>query len=56
MKKQLQGLIFWTIAIAFILIMFVVTELLTKIVTMNFIMTVVYIALGFSFIYIFKNL
>lgn len=55
MKNILRGLIFWTIAIAFILIMFVVAELLTKIVTMNFIMPVVYIALGYGITYILKN-
>ena len=56
MKNILRGITFWTIALAFILIMFGLAELLTKIVTMNLVMTVVYIALGFSFIYIFKNL
>ena len=55
MKNILRGIIFWTIAIAFILIMFGLAELLTKIVTMNLVMAVVYIALGFSFIYILKN-
>lgn len=55
MKNILRGIIFWTIALAFILIMFGLAELLSKIVTMNFIMTVVYIMLGFSFIYILKN-
>lgn len=55
MKNILRGIIFWTIAIAFILIMFTIAELLSKIVTMNFIMTVVYIALGYSFIYLLRN-
>lgn len=55
MKDTIKGLIFWTIAIAFILIMFSIGQALAKIVTMNFIMTVVYVALGFSFIYILKN-
>lgn len=55
MKNIIRGIIFWTIAIAFILIMFGLAELLTKIVTMNFIMAVVYIALGFSFIYLLRN-
>ena len=55
MKNTIRGLIFWTIALAFILIMFGLAELLAKMVTMNFIMAVVYIALGFSFIYILKN-
>ena len=53
--KAIKGIIFWIIVIAFILIMFVIGQALAKIVTMNFIMAVVYIALGFSFIYILKN-
>ena len=56
MKNILRGLIFWTIALAFILIMFAIGQVLANLITMNFIMTVVYIALGFSFIYLFKNL
>lgn len=55
MKNILRGIIFWAIALAFILIMFGLAELLSKIVTMNFIMTVVYIALGYSFIYLLRN-
>ena len=56
MKNILRGIIFWTIALAFILIMFGLAELLVKVISMNLVMAVVYIALGFSFIYIFKNL
>ena len=55
MKNTIKGLIFWTIVIAFILIMFTIGQALANLLTMNFIMTVVYIALGFSFIYILKN-
>ena len=55
MKNILRGIIFWTIALAFILIMFTIGQALTNLITMNFIMTVVYIALGFCFIYILKN-
>ena len=55
MKNILRGLIFWTIALAFILIMFSIGQALANLLTMNFIMAVVYIALGFSFIYILKN-
>ena len=55
MKNILKGIIFWTIAITFILIMFTIGQALANLITMNFIMTVVYIALGFSFIYILKN-
>ena len=56
MKNTIRGIIFWTIALAFILIMFTIGQALANLLTMNFIMAVVYIALGFSFIYIFKNL
>lgn len=56
MKEFIKGLIFWTIALVFILIMFSIGQALANLITMNFIMTVVYIALGFSFIYILKNL
>lgn len=55
MKNILKGFIFWTIALAFILIMFAIGQALANLLTMNFIMAVVYIALGFSFIYILKN-
>lgn len=55
MKKTLQGFIFWTIAIAFILLMTAIGQALANLITMDMIMTVVYIALGYSFIYILKN-
>ena len=55
MKNTIRGIIFWTIALAFILIMFAIGQALANLLTMNFIMAVVYIALGFSFIYILKN-
>ena len=55
MKNILQGFIFWTIAIAFILLMTTIGHALANVVTMETIMPVVYIALGFSFIYILKN-
>ena len=55
MKNTIKGIIFWTIALAVTLAMFRLAELLSKITTMNLVMAVVYIALGFSFIYIFKN-
>lgn len=55
MKNILRGLIFWTIALAFILIMFIIGQALANLLTMDSIMVVVYVALGFSFIYIFKN-
>lgn len=55
MKNILKGLIFWTIAIAFILIMFAIGQALANLITMDLIITIVYISLGFSFIYLFKN-
>ena len=55
MKKTLQGFIFWTIAIVFILLMTTIGQALANLITMETIITVVYIALGFSFIYILKN-
>lgn len=55
MKKQLKGLILWIIALAFILFMFGLAEILSKVITMNLVMAVAYIALGFSFIYLLKN-
>lgn len=55
MKNILRGLIFWTIALAFILIMFSIGQALANLLTMDSIMAVVYVALGFSFIYILKN-
>ena len=55
MKKTLLKLIFMLLAFTFFLGMLGIAELLAKMVTMNFVMTVVYVALGFSFIYILKN-
>lgn len=55
MKNTLRGIMFWTIALAFILIMFTIGQALANLLTMDSIMTVVYIALGYSFIYILKN-
>ena len=55
MKNILRGIIFWTIALAFILVMFAIGQALANLITINFVMAVVYIALGFSFIYILKN-
>ena len=55
MKNTIRGIIFWTIALAFILTMFAIGQALANLLTMDSIMTVVYIALGFSFIYILKN-
>ena len=55
MKNTLRGIMFWTIALAFILIMFAIGQALANLIKMDSIMTVVYMALGFSFIYILKN-
>lgn len=55
MKNILRGLIFWTIAIAFILIMFGLAELLTKVISMKQIMLITYLVLGYSIIYVLKN-
>ena len=55
MKNILRGIKFWTIVIGFILVMFAIAETLSNLITMDMIMTVVYIALGYSFIYILKN-
>ena len=55
MKNTIRGIIFWIIALAFTLIMFSIGQALANLLTMDSIMTVVYIALGFSFIYILKN-
>ena len=55
MKNILRGIIFWTIAIAFILLMTTIGQVVASLVTMDMIMTAVYVALGYSFIYILKN-
>lgn len=53
MKNAIIGFIFWIIALALMLIMFGLAELLAKVISMKLVMTVVYIALGFCFIYIY---
>ena len=55
MKNILQGFIFWTIAIAFILLMTTIGQVLANLISMEAIMTVVYIALGYGITYILKN-
>ena len=55
MKNVLKGITFWTIAIGFILVMLGIGQVLANLITMDMIMAVVYIALGYSFIYILKN-
>ena len=55
MKNILRGITFWTIAIAFILLMITIGQALANLMTMDLIMTVVYIALGYGITYILKN-
>ena len=55
MKNILQGFILWSIAIAFILLMTTIGQALASVVTMDAIMAVVYIALGYGITYILKN-
>jgi hypothetical protein len=55
MKNMIKGLIFWIIALAFIFVMFTIAEALSKIVTMNAIMNLVYVLLVISIVYILKN-
>ncbi len=56
MKNSIRGFIFWIIALAFIFVMFLVAETLSKIVTMNAIMNLVYVLLAISIVYILKNI
>ena len=56
MENMIKGLIFWIIALAFIFVMFTIAEALSKIVTMNAIMNLVYVLLAISIIYILKNI
>lgn len=55
MKNLIKGIIFWIIALAFIFVMFLVAETLSKIVTINAIMNLVYVLLAISIVYILKN-
>lgn len=54
MKKALQGFIFWTIAIVAILLVSAIANILANLVTMDLVMAVVYIALGYGITYILK--
>ena len=56
MKNLTKGIIFWIIALAFIFVMFTIAEALSKIVTINFIMNLVYVLLVISVVYILKNI
>lgn len=55
MKNILRGITFWTIAIAFILLMTAIGQALANLISMDLVMTVVYIALGYGITYILKN-
>lgn len=55
MKKIFLGLIFWTILLLIMLAIFAIAEFLAKVVTIDFIMTIVYIAMGISIVYILKK-
>ena len=55
MKYLIFGLIFWTILLLIMLAIFAIAEFLAKIITINFIMAIVYIMLGISIVYIFKK-
>ena len=56
MKNSIRGFIFWIIALAFIFVIFLVAETLSKIVTINEIMNLVYVLLAISIVYILKNI
>lgn len=55
MKIFLIGLIFWTILILAMLAIFAIAEVLAKIITIEFVMTVVYIAIAAGIIFILKK-
>ena len=54
MKNILRGIAFWTILMGFILAMFAAAEILSNLITMDMLMPVVYIALGYGITYILK--
>ena len=55
MKNMVRGLIFWIIALAFIFAMWTIAEALSKIVTINAIMNLVYVLLPACIVYILKD-
>ena len=55
MKTLLLKILLIIIAIAFFLGMFGIAELIAKVLTINIVMTIAYIMLGISFIYILKD-
>ena len=55
MKNILRGITFWTIAIAFILLMTTIGQALANLISMDLVMRAVYISLGYGITYILKN-
>ena len=55
MKTRLLEILFCISFLEFLLGMIAIAELLATVINMKTIMTAVYIALGYSFIYILKN-
>lgn len=55
MKTKLLEILFCILFLAILLGMFAMAEFLTTVINMKTIMTAVYVALGYSFIYILKN-
>ncbi len=55
MKNLIRGLMFWIIALTFIFVMWIIAETLSKVVTINMIMNLVYVLLAISIVYILKN-
>lgn len=55
MKTLMIEILFCILFLIFLLGMIVMAELLVQVINMKTIMTAVYIALGYSFIYLLKN-
>ena len=55
MKNLIRGLMFWIIALTFIFVIWIIAETLSKVVTINMIMNLVYVLLAISIVYILKN-
>ena len=56
MKNIVRGIIFWTIVMTFVSIMFAVGQALINVITINFITNLVYVLLAISIVYILKNI
>lgn len=55
MKEFLKGIMFWLIAVVMVVAAGAIVNVLAGIITMEMIMTVVYIMLGVCILYIFKG-